>query len=730
MPSGCIFGSKGPAVIVQDNDHEELLALLAISNSQAFRSLVEFQLAAADAQLGGAARSYEVGVIQRTPLPPLTPPDQRGLAALARSAWLLRRSVDTRNEVSHAFTLPALLQVSGARLTERAAAWDGRARGVDQEVVAIVADVETRCFELYGINDADRRTIIEGFGAADVQQESDAPVADFEDDCDEEDGDVDAVPLDGTGLVAELVSWAVGVAFGRFDVRLATGARSLPAEPEPFDPLPAYSPGRLTDDGLPLIAAPVDYPLSIPGDGVLVDDPGHPRDLTKAVRAVFDKVFGVDAEARWHESVELLDARHRDLRTWLTNSFFEHHQKRYSKSRRKAPIVWQLSTPSSSYSVWLYAHRVTSDTFFHVQRELVEHKLNHEERKHGELVEEAGPNPNARDRKAISTQSDFVAELRTMLSEVKRVTPLWRPDLDDGVVLTMAPLWRLVPQHRAWQRELKTAWDALRAGEYDWAHVAMHLWPERVVPNCTTDRSIAIAHDLEEVFWVRDLDDEWRRLQDPSAEREYVASQWAGSERARLAKQARGLWEARYRDAGRDDSGWWQALKDGGHEDHPLSIWLWPRRVCQRALSDSGIADAHKLRLPKPTGTEKWLEGMATRYRVSDEDRAFLAEAFSKPVGAPSWKAWWSQLAEGRLDHLPIARHLRPHDVATGCETSIELAEAHGVTRFFYVDRGHGTRPRLTQAEEQSREVATRTSPAVKAALASLLEAPAVRGVR
>jgi len=34
--------------------------------------------------------------------------------------------------------------------------------------------------------------------------------------------------------------------------------------------------------------------------------------------------------------------------------------------------------------------------------------------------------------------------------------PVWNPTLDDGVVLVMAPLWRLVPQHKPWQRELKS----------------------------------------------------------------------------------------------------------------------------------------------------------------------------------------------------------------------------------------------------------------------------------
>ena len=45
-----------------------------------------------------------------------------------------------------------------------------------------------------------------------------------------------------------LLSWAAGVAFGRFDWRLATGERAAPPELEPFDPLPAKSPGMLPDD--------------------------------------------------------------------------------------------------------------------------------------------------------------------------------------------------------------------------------------------------------------------------------------------------------------------------------------------------------------------------------------------------------------------------------------------------------------------------------------------------
>lgn len=93
-----------------------------------------------------------------------------------------------------------------------------------------------------------------------------------------------------------------------------------------------------------------------------------------------------------------------------------------------------------------------------------------------------------------------------LLDEVKRVAPLWNPNLDDGVIINFALLWRLVPHHRVWQNECKSTWEGLCKGDYDWAHLAMHLWPERVVPKCAKDRSIAIAHGLEDVFWYEDSD--------------------------------------------------------------------------------------------------------------------------------------------------------------------------------------------------------------------------------
>lgn len=38
----------------------------------------------------------------------------------------------------------------------------------------------------------------------------------------------------------------------------------------------------------------------------------------------------------------------------------------------------------------------------------------------------------------------------------------------------------------------------------------MHLWPERVVAKCATDRSLAIAHGLEDAFWFEEAAGKWK----------------------------------------------------------------------------------------------------------------------------------------------------------------------------------------------------------------------------
>jgi hypothetical protein len=467
MPEGCIFADKGPAAFVEGNDTETLLALCAIMNSKPFGYLVTVQLARTE-----LARSYEVGLIQQTPVPDLSVKSRTALAELARLGWSLRRQIDTANETSHAFVLPATLMQRFNAL-DRAAIYT--------EIEHVQAQIDGIAFHLYGIDSEDHISI----EAADLSNSiGSACEKDDEGDAAEIEGDeIEAVTDDPEALL----SWAIGVVFGRFDINLATGGREMPPEPRPFDPLPTKSPGMLPDGVAPFI----------PCTGMLVDDLGHADDFVARVAAVYVEVGEPPPE---------LDV----LRKTLACDFFQAHIKMYSKSRRKAPIYWQLATPSASYSIWLYVHAFSKDTLFRVQNDYVATKLAHEQRELNTLRTEAGSNSNTAQRRAIEAQETFVEELQTLLDEVKRVSPLWDPDLGDGVIINFAPLWRLVPQNRAWQKELRSTWDALVRGDYDWSHLAMHLWPERVVPKCATDRSLAIAHGLEDVFWFEDEDDKWK----------------------------------------------------------------------------------------------------------------------------------------------------------------------------------------------------------------------------
>ena len=98
--------------------------------------------------------------------------------------------------------------------------------------------------------------------------------------------------------------------------------------------------------------------------------------------------------------------------------------------------------------------------------------------------------------------------------------PLWNPNLNDGVLINHALLWRLTA-HSSWQNDCKDCWNKLSNGDCDWAHLAFHLWPERVIRKCATDRSLAIAHGLEKRLWQETSNGNW--LQRPVSEAELHA---------------------------------------------------------------------------------------------------------------------------------------------------------------------------------------------------------------
>ena len=161
--------------------------------------------------------SFEVGVIQRTPVPSLNDDDKFTLARLVSRARRLVLARHPHRELPRFHSARAVTGRS-ATLANRIATLSDRVRTIEAELAMIQAEIDSRCFDLYGIGEADRRAIVEGFGG-----EGKAP-AEEEGDPDGESSDEAEESADSAALAAELVSWAVGVAFSRFDIRLATDA--------------------------------------------------------------------------------------------------------------------------------------------------------------------------------------------------------------------------------------------------------------------------------------------------------------------------------------------------------------------------------------------------------------------------------------------------------------------------------------------------------------------------
>lgn len=328
------------------------------------------------------------------------------------------------------------------------------------------------------------------------------------------------------GWFDEIISFSLGCSFGRWDIRYATGDQSAPDSLDPFTPLPICPPGQLQNaQGLPAHPeeVPAAYPVRIPWDGILVDDPHHPLDLERSVREVIAIIWsgqegGPTAEAIEHEACEILGVQ--SLRDYLrkTAGFFAEHLKRYSKSRRQAPIYWQLSAGNVTYSAWLYYHRFTQDTLYRVLRDFVEPRIKQAEREQFELESQGALFGDAATR--LQEAQSLLQDLRLFKGELDLVAPLWNPNLNDGVIINHAILWRVTP-YNPWQKKCKECWDKLLKGDYDWAHLSFHLWPERVIKKCQSDRSLAIAHGLEERLWQETNKGNW--LQRPMSEAELQA---------------------------------------------------------------------------------------------------------------------------------------------------------------------------------------------------------------
>ncbi|BCY16549.1 hypothetical protein hrd7_03980 [Leptolinea sp. HRD-7] len=469
LPKNCIFAAQGSAILSlsEQEDSSENLLLLGILNSSLYQLLISIGVGAIE----NAAKSYQVGLVSSLPSISLSPETKHRISKLSLEIVTQLRILDSFDETAITFIGPIPVKYFDTK---------NRLVSLRNSMIEVLKN------NIEKIDDEILRSI--GIQKNEIPP-YDLPVKYL------------STKIDGIfDDISSLLSWTIGVIFGRWNVEKYSSENKELLITDPFTPLPACPPGMLTNiQGYPANSKeiPQDYPIRISWLGIISEDQGSRDDVESRCREILNIIWGNDVEVNEQKVCHILGVH--SLREYYRKPalFFSDHLKRYSKSRRAAPIYWPLSTPSCSYTLWLYYHRLNDQTLYSCVNDFVDPKLKQVSEEASRLRLKKGR--NAADEKELERLTDFERELKDFREELLRVAKFWKPNLNDGVEITAAPLWKLF-QHKPWQKRLKETWQKMEAGEYDWAHLAYSIWPERVREKCKTDKSLAIAHDLEELY--------------------------------------------------------------------------------------------------------------------------------------------------------------------------------------------------------------------------------------
>ncbi|MDF1597475.1 MAG: hypothetical protein P1T08_15460 [Acidimicrobiia bacterium] len=495
LPAGAVFSDQGFGVFASGGG-EANYGLLGYLNTRLVRYLLDLQLAAGEGtQAGTPGRKYEISKVQVLPYFSC-----EGLTSSVQSLVRYHQSEFLADETSHLFLSPRALVNLGKDLSA-------------VEAIQLAYGIEIATMNGLGLDEAAVSDLVieRGLHPAEYPARSPGemqdlrtlwkmPIAHLASEAVKRAGGarhlavqsywvdrrlellshvLEAHPESIVAAAEEMnlpvrpteprldISYCLGLSLGRWDLRHWDDGRPSNALPDPFDPLPVCSPGMLTDDdGLPSRTQPEGYPLALPPDRILVDDPDQAWDVVHAVETVAEILFR-DADRELRRAMEPLKAR--DLRSLFRSRFFMEHVTLYSKSRRKAPIYWYLSVPSREWGLWVYAPWLSREQLFAIAR--------HAQDKLRRLSDEAAQlrrdvEARGRDvRERLELVDDLHREVKVFQERAEAVAQSgWEPDLNDGIILNAAPLEDLFADPK-WRKDVAEHRKKMEKGEYPWATV-------------------------------------------------------------------------------------------------------------------------------------------------------------------------------------------------------------------------------------------------------------------
>ena len=290
--------------------------------------------------------------------------------------------------------------------------------------------------------------------------------------------------IDKKTMAQEMMMELVGMAFGRWNTAYVKEEKAIPAFGDVFDSLPF----------MPVVSQgeePCPAQLAVPSDGIMTNEEESPLCLASHVREVMIWLWGDRADDMEYELCQLIGCK--SLQAYLSSptGFFDYHFKRYTKSRRKAPIYWLLASEDGTVDYWVYYPKLSKNTLPQLIIQL---------REKGEQLRTRLNAALAAHNKTQETQVRAEQEqVEGMMEKLNRIIEAgYVPNHDDGVPVTAAPLQHLVAS-RLWRTECEKNMELLAKGDYDWSHLAMSMYPARVAQKAKKDWCMALTHGLEHI---------------------------------------------------------------------------------------------------------------------------------------------------------------------------------------------------------------------------------------
>jgi hypothetical protein len=460
LPQGFIMGAKGPAILAAESHSSYFV--IGVLNSRLINCLINLQ---------ANAKQYDPGLIEGLPYRSFDKDSVRRIEVAVEYAARTKRELSSLFETEAFFISPVKMQSFSGAVEETLRLMNDALRCEDKTIEVLNAVVD----QCYGVDSTALPLLIE------QERDDDEEVDDDADD----DLTGETVQYSVKQVASDIASYLFGLAIGRWKLIPDDKRAEVVNERDLFSELPIEPPSISQDhtSGFSIIAI----------DSSQV---GDFRELLRRNIQAFAEESALDQFE--HELAEALGGRSLDEYFIRPNGFFANHLVRYSESRRQAPIYWPLSTTSGSYTLWLYYPSLSSQTLYTAINDFVEPRLKHVG---GDVaaLRNKGTARSRDDERQFETLQAFELELIELRDTLLNIAQHYHPNHDDGVQITAAPLWPLF-RHKPWQKVLKDTWAKLEKGDYDWAHLAMNYWPARVREKCKTDKSLAIAHGLEELY--------------------------------------------------------------------------------------------------------------------------------------------------------------------------------------------------------------------------------------